>query len=116
MAGTTKAPKASETQTEIDQTTGKDATPSATPLAPVVEALPTSIDARTAGDLRSRLSVIDVNTGKVIDKVIKADTEAGTVTRFAVEDGNLVRKNDRFVTITEDRPIRFEWSEEAAAE
>lgn len=123
MAGNTKAGKSAAETTNLTDPTppaGPDEAPIVDPvdqhdLTPVVESLPTAIDTRTPVDLRARVKVVDAETGETIEKVIAADVAAGQVTRFAVEDGNLVRKNDRFVTVTEDRSIRFEWAEAAAA-
>ena len=57
----------------------------------------------------ARIRVVDVETGERIDKVIAADAEAGTVTRYAVENGALVLENDRFKVIEESRAIAIEW-------
>ncbi|AJR24561.1 hypothetical protein [Sphingobium sp. YBL2] len=123
MAGNTKAAKpAADTSkatdpagTAQDQKPVTDALPDPV-VAPEPEPLPTSIDTRTPVDLRARVKLVDAETGETIGKVIAADVVAGQVTRFAVENGNLVRKDDRFVTITEDRSIRFEWVEGVPAE
>jgi hypothetical protein len=58
----------------------------------------------------ARLRVIDADTGDLIVKVLEADADAGHVVRFAVEGGALVRENDRFKTIDEERKIRIEWA------
>jgi len=58
----------------------------------------------------SAVRVIDVETGKRIDKVIEADAEKGRVVRYAVEDGALVREDNRFKTIEEERQIQIEWA------
>ncbi|KKW92249.1 hypothetical protein [Sphingobium chungbukense] len=124
MAGNSKAAKsAAETTNLTDPTppTGPDEALIVDPVdqrdpTPVIESLPTAIDTRTPVDLRARVKVVDADSGEPIEKVIAADVAAGQVTRFAVENGNLVRKNDRFVTITEDRSIRFEWAEGVPAE
>ncbi|MBV2148619.1 hypothetical protein KRZ98_10010 [Sphingobium sp. AS12] len=57
-----------------------------------------------------KVRVIDVETGKRIEKVIEADAETGKLLRFAVEGGALVRDGDHFQTIEEERPIRIEWA------
>ncbi|WP_336974173.1 hypothetical protein [Sphingobium aromaticiconvertens] len=96
--------------------------PTAPDAASVVQALsvpevlpPRVVDVSSPADLRLRIRVVDAITGQTIDKVTYADVDAGKVTRFAVEGGNLVRKDDRFVKIDEDREIRIEWNEEPAA-
>jgi biotin carboxyl carrier protein len=71
--------------------------------APAVTTIPTAVTSATPG-----VRVVDAASGEAIEKVISADSAAGTVTRFAVEDGNLVRENDAFVIVTEDRAIRIE--------
>jgi len=52
--------------------------------------------------------VIDAQTGDVITNVIEADAKAGTVRRFAVEGGVLVREDNAFVVIDEKRAVRIE--------
>lgn len=68
----------------------------------------------TPARVANRLRVLDAATGEAVEKVIAYDMDAGTVTRYLVEGGNLVRKDNAFVTITEDRSIRVEWVEDAA--
>ena len=65
--------------------------------------------AETSDDVLRNVRVVDAATGEEIIRVISADAVAGTVTRFLVEDGNLVRKDGAFETVTEDRAIRIEW-------
>ncbi|MCC4254127.1 hypothetical protein LL251_17080 [Sphingobium naphthae] len=73
-------------------------------------ALPRSVRmGETPTDILARIRVVDVETGERIDKVIAADAEAGTVTRYAVENGALVLENDRFKVIEESRAIAIEW-------
>ncbi|CCW20163.1 hypothetical protein EBBID32_45340 [Sphingobium indicum BiD32] len=56
-----------------------------------------------------RLRIIDAETGDLIEKVIEADADKGLVVRYLVEDGALVRDDNRFKTIEETRAIRIEW-------
>lgn len=63
----------------------------------------------TSDDILCNVRVVDAATGEEIIRVISADAVAGTVTRFLVEDGNLVRNGGVFETVTEDRAIRIEW-------
>jgi biotin carboxyl carrier protein len=90
-----------------NQIAGTNDTPAPAPSVPVA---PTAVTSATPG-----VRVIDAASGDVIEKVISADSAAGTVTRFAVEDGNLVRENDAFVIVKEDRPIRIEILSEGEA-
>lgn len=70
----------------------------------------TAIAAReTSDDVLRNIRVVDAATGEEIVRVISADAVAGTVTRFVVEDGNLVREGNAFATVTEERTIRIEW-------
>lgn len=64
-----------------------------------------SLPADTARNLR----VVDVENGQTIPGVIEADSVAGTLRRFDVEDGNLVREGDSFRVIEEQRAISIEW-------
>lgn len=64
----------------------------------------------TPSDVCARLRIIDAATGEPIEKVIEADAENGRIVRFAVEDGGLVRENNRFKTVEEDREIIIEWT------
>ncbi len=59
----------------------------------------------------ANLRVVDAGTGETIDRVLDADSDAGTVRRYAVEDGNLVREGDSFKVVDEKRKIRIEWIE-----
>lgn len=56
-----------------------------------------------------RLRIIDAETGDLIEKVIEADADKGLVVRYLVEDGALVRDDNRFKTVEEVRAIRIEW-------
>lgn len=70
-----------------------------------------------AGDAEARgIRVIDAATGEPIARVIEADAQAGTLSRYALKDGNLVREGDRFLVLAEEREIRFEWIAPAADE
>lgn len=62
-------------------------------------------------EMLARLRVVDAATGETIAGVIEADAEAGTVRRFEVEGGNIVRKGDSFAVVDEQRDIRIEWIE-----
>jgi hypothetical protein len=64
----------------------------------------------TPAAICARLRILDAETGDVIPKVIEADAEAGRVVRYELDGGALVRENDRFKTIEEDRKIRIAWS------
>ena len=69
--------------------------------------LPTKL---SVGDADAqRIRIVDAETGKAITHVLSVDTEKGTLSRYAVEKGNLVRKDDRFVVIDEERAVRLEW-------
>ena len=73
-------------------------------------AAPTSVAfGSTPNEALSNIRVIDAITGEAIARVIAADSDAGKVSRYAVEDGNLVREGNAFKTIDEDRKIRIEW-------
>jgi hypothetical protein len=88
-------------------------TPDVTAPTEPVAAAPTAVNVRTLPfDLLKRVRVIDASTGEPIERVIEADSEAGTVKRFAVENGNLVREDDHFKVIEEQRPIRIEIADE----
>lgn len=82
--------------------------------APALPDAPRKIDPSMI-DLAAKVRVVDAETGKVIDKVISADADAGVVRRYAVERGNLVREGDHFQVIKEDRAIRIEWIEAPTA-
>ncbi|WP_145201401.1 hypothetical protein [Sphingobium sp. B2] len=78
--------------------------------APAVEAPPSVVDINeTPREALAKIRVVDAGTGTRIDKVIFADAMAGKVKRYAVENGDLVRVDDRFVIIEEDRQISIEW-------
>jgi hypothetical protein len=70
---------------------------------------PTSIDTGRVEDhdILRGLQVIDTATGEPINGVIAADAIAGTVRRFEIENGNLVRDGDTFVIVDEKRDIRI---------
>ena len=86
-----------------------------TPPVPDPQPVPTSVSATTPN--RELLKVVDAGTGREIAQVIEADAQKGTVKRFAVEKGNLVRDGDTFVIVEEERAIRIDWrSAKAAAE
>jgi len=86
----------------------------AAPLPVAVEAPPRQAAiGKISGDVASRLRVLDAETGGAIEKVIAYDMDAGTVTRYLVEGGNLVRRGDVFATVTEERQIRVEWIDAA---
>ncbi len=59
--------------------------------------------------IAANLRVVDAATGATIERVIDADSDAGTVRRYLVEDGNLVREGDSFKVVDEARAIRIEW-------
>lgn len=63
----------------------------------------------TSDDILRNIRVVDATTGEEIIRVISADAVAGTVTRFDVQEGNLVREGNAFATVTEERAIRIEW-------
>lgn len=77
--------------------------------AAVVAAVTAIAAGETSDEVLRNIRVVDAATGEEIIRVISADAVAGTVTRFLVEDGNLVRKDDAFETVTEERAIRIEW-------
>ena len=66
-----------------------------------------------SADVAAQLRVVDAKTGEPIERVLDADADAGTVRRYAVEDGNLVRDGDSFAIVEEERAIRIEWIEPA---
>jgi len=73
-------------------------------------AAPTAIAfGTTPVEILANLRVVDAGSGEPIVRVISADSEAGKVSRYAVEDGNLVREGNAFKTVDEDRKIRIEW-------
>ena len=63
----------------------------------------------TPADVLARIRVVDADTGERIDKVLAADADAGTVRRYDVQNGALVREGDRYKVIEESRAIRIEW-------
>jgi len=60
-------------------------------------------------DVAANIRIVDAGTGETIPGVLEADVEAGKVTRYDVEGGNLVREGDAFKTVEEKRAIRIEW-------
>jgi hypothetical protein len=62
----------------------------------------------------ANLRVVDTATDKVIAHVLEADTEKGTVRRYAVERGNFVREGSDLKVIEEARKVRLEWIGDAA--
>lgn len=79
--------------------------------AAALVAAPTIVSAATPAEIATNVRVVDAGSGETIARVIEANADAGTVRRFAVEDGNLVRKDDEIVVIEEERAIRIEWIE-----
>lgn len=77
--------------------------------AALVAAVTAIAAGETSDDVLRNIRVVDAATGEEIIRVISADAVAGTVTRFVVEDGNLVREENAFATVTEERAIRIEW-------
>ncbi len=77
--------------------------------AALVAAVTAIAAGETSDEVLRNIRVVDAATGEEIIRVISADTVAGTVTRFVVEDGNLVREGNAFATVTEERAIRIEW-------
>jgi hypothetical protein len=74
--------------------------------------LPTHVAAGITPEF-AKLRVVDAETGKRIDHVLEADTEKGTVRRYAVEHGNFVREGSDLKVIEEERKVRLEWIEGA---
>ncbi|SEM62848.1 hypothetical protein SAMN05192583_0889 [Sphingomonas gellani] len=67
-------------------------------------------------DIARNIRVVDASTGETIPQVIEADAGAGTVRRYDVQDGNLVREKDAFKIVEEERKIRMEWIEPPVVE
>lgn len=68
-----------------------------------------AIAAFNANDpLASSMSVVDTKTGEVIAQVIEADVATGKLRRYAIENGLLVREDNAFKVIDEDRAIRID--------
>lgn len=67
-------------------------------------------------DVAANLRVVDAATGETIERVLDADADAGKVSRYAVEDGNLIREGDSFKIVDEDRAIRIEWIDSPVAD
>lgn len=77
---------------------------------PAMIATPTSVAfGTTPNEILANVRIVDAGTGEPIDRVISADSDAGKVSRYAIEDGNLVREGNAFKTVDEDRKIRIEW-------
>jgi hypothetical protein len=94
--------------------TSKSAAPAGTPERADP---PQQVGTRTTPDLIGKIDVIDADTGKPMTHVIAADAEAGTVTRLATDEaGNLVRQDNCFVRITEERALRIAWRVDAGGE
>ena len=68
--------------------------------AALVAAVTAIAAGETSDDVLRNIRVVDAATGEEIIRVISADAVAGTVTRFVVEDGNLVREGNAFATVT----------------
>lgn len=64
----------------------------------------------------ANVRVVDAKTGETIERVRRYDVDAGQVSRFGVEDGNLVREGDDYKLIDEAREIRVEWIDPPAVE
>ena len=79
----------------------------------VLPPLPTHIAAGVTPDF-AKLRVLDADTGKRITHVLEADTEKGTVRRYAVEHGSFVREGSDLKVIEEERKVRLEWIGDAA--
>lgn len=78
--------------------------------APAVPSPPTIVGIDfTPAEICANLRIVDAGTGEPIERVIRADAGAGTVSRYRVEEGNLVREGDLFATVDEERAIRIEW-------
>lgn len=78
--------------------------PGAAPAAPSI------LDASTDDETLRNVRVVDAATGEAIERVISADADAGKVSRYAIDaDGNLVRENDTYQIVDEDRAIAIEW-------
>ena len=78
---------------------------------PATVPAPTSMHANTTpADVQRNIRVVDAGTGKAIAKVISADSEAGKISRFDVDkNGDMVRVDNAFSIIEEDRAVRIEW-------
>ena len=63
----------------------------------------------TPNEVLGNIRVVDAATGEAIARVIAADSDAGKVSRYAIDDGNLVREGNASKTIDENRKIRIEW-------
>lgn len=73
-------------------------------------AAPSILDASTDDETRHNVRVVDAASGDVIERVISADADAGKVSHYAIDaDGNLVRENDTYQIVDEDRSIAIEW-------
>ena len=74
------------------------------------DAAPSILDASTDDETLRNVRVVDASTGTAIERVITADADAGKVSRYAIDaDGNLVRENDTYQIVDEDRAIAIEW-------
>lgn len=73
-------------------------------------AAPSILDSSTDDDTRHNVRIVDAATGNAIERVISADADAAKVSRYAIDaDGNLVRENDKYQIVDEDRAIEIEW-------
>ena len=72
---------------------------------------PQIVDGRTSpSNIVRNVRIVDAVTGDEIAKVVSADADAGRISRYEIDgDGNLVRENDKFKIVDEDRAIRIEW-------
>ena len=76
---------------------------------------PAAIAAFHANDLLAgTMRVVDAKSGDAIEQVIEANVTTGKVRRYAVEAGLLVREDNEFKVIEEDRAIRIEQIEPIA--
>ncbi|MBA4756291.1 MAG: hypothetical protein H2050_15805 [Sphingobium sp.] len=100
MTKSKDAPKSNEA-VKTAATSGADVTEESPPSYAKIGVTPMAIC--------DRLRIIDAETGDLIEKVIEADADKGLVVRYLVEDGTLVRDDNRFKTVEEARAIRIEW-------
>ena len=79
-------------------------------ITPAAPPAPTAIvGGALPNDVLANLRVLDAETGLPIERVLDADAAAGTVRRYEVVDGNLVREGDSYKIVDEQRAIRIEW-------
>lgn len=73
-------------------------------------AAPSILDASTDDATLRNVRVVDAASGSAIERVITADAATGKVSRYAIDgDGNLVRENDKYQIVDEDRAIEIQW-------